>query len=196
MKSIFQKLWNHVLTGFLFVMPILVCLAVISKFWNDLLKYGAKLSRLIRLHTILGPSGDAVLAVVLFLVICSGAGFLIRVAFLRRLRDRVDEKLGQMIPGYNQVKSQTQKQIGLGKEEGPLYPACLIRIHDLWQPGYIVEDSQEGTTTVFVPQAPTHVSGQVYVVQEDQLRRLQIDSKALDAKLKQLGKGITGRQEG
>ncbi len=39
MKSIFHRLWNHVLAGFLFVMPILVCLAVIGRFWNDLLKF-------------------------------------------------------------------------------------------------------------------------------------------------------------
>ena len=194
MKPIFHRLWNHVITGFLFLMPILVCLAIIGRFWKDLLKYGAMLSKLIRLHTILGPSGDAVLAIILFLLLCAGAGFLIRIAFLRRLRDRIDEKLGQIIPGYSQVKSQTQKQIGIGKEEERNYPACLVRVQDLWQPGYIVEENQDGTATVFIPQAPTHVSGQVYVVQENQLRRLQIDSKALNSKLRQLGKGITGKQ--
>jgi len=194
MKSIFQKLRNHIITGFLFLMPILVCLAVVGKFWNDLLKYGARLSKLIGLHTLLGPSGDAVLAIILLLLICSGAGFLIQIAFLKGLRDRIDEKLGQIIPGYNQVKSQTQKQVGIGKEEERVYAACLVRVQDLWQPGYIIEDNQDGTATVFVPQAPTHVSGQVYVVQQDQLRRLQIDSKTLNSQLQQLGKGIAGKQ--
>jgi len=67
-------------------------------------------------------------------------------------------------------------------------------VQDLWQAGYIIEDNQDGTHTVFVPQAPTYANGQVYVVQKDQLKRLQIDSKTLNNKLKQLGKGIKGIQ--
>ena len=193
MESIFQKLRNHIITGFIFVMPILICLIVIGKFWNDLLKYGGKLSKLMGLDTVLGPSGDAFLAIILFLLICTGAGFLIRISFLKRFSDKIDEKLGQIIPGYNQIKSQTEKQIGIEKKEDRVYPACLVRVQDLWQPGYIIEDNQDGTHTVFVPQAPSYASGQVYVVQKDQLRRLQIDSKTLNGKLQQLGKGIIGK---
>jgi uncharacterized membrane protein len=190
MESIFQKLRNHIITGFIFVMPILICLIVIGKFWNDLLKYGSKVNKFIGFHSLLGSSGDAVLALILFLVICTGAGFLIRISFLKRFSGKIDEKLGQIIPGYTQIKSQTQKQIGIEKKEDRVYPACLVKVHDLWQPGYIVEDNQDGTNTVFVPQAPTHASGQVYVVQTDQLRRLDMDSKSLNNKLQQLGKGI------
>ena len=194
MKSIFLKLRNHIITGFIFVMPVLITLAVIGKFWNDLLKMGAKLSKFIHLHTVIGPSADAILAFILLLLICILAGFLIRISFLKRFCDKIDEKLGQIIPGYNQIKSQTQKQIGIEKKEDPVYPACLVKVQDLWQPGYIIEDNQDRTHTVFVPQAPTYANGQVYVVQKDQMKRLQIDSKTLNNILKQLGKGIKGIQ--
>jgi uncharacterized membrane protein len=175
-------------------MPVLVIMAVIGKFWNDLLKMGAKVSKIIPLQTVIGPSADAVLAFILFLLICIIAGFLIRISFLKKFSEKIDEKVGQIIPGYNQVKSQTHKQLGIGKKEDPVYTACLIKVQDLWQPGYIIEDNQDGTHTVFVPQAPTYANGQVYVVQKDQLKRLQIDSKTLNNKLKQLGKGIKGIQ--
>jgi hypothetical protein len=102
--------------------------------------------------------------------------------------------VGQIIPGYKQIKSQTNKQLGIGKKEDPVYPACLVKVQDLWQPGYIIEDNQDGANTVFVPQAPTYANGQVYVVLKDQLKRLQIDSKTLNNILKQLGKGIKGIQ--
>ncbi len=194
MRSLFRKLRNHIVTGFLFVMPILICLAVLGKFWNDLLKYGERLSKLLHLHTLLGPAGDAVLAIILFLLICTGAGFFIRITYLKRLRDSIDEKLGQIIPGYNQLKSQTQKQIGVEKKADHIYPACLVSVQEVWQPGYVIEDNEDGTNTVFVPQAPSHAGGQVYIVPEVRLRRLQIDSKTLNSRLQQFGKGIGGRQ--
>jgi len=101
MKSIFLKLRNHIITGFIFVMPVLVILAVIGKFWNDLLKMGAKVSKIIPLQTFIGASADAVLAFILFLLICIIAGFLIRISFLKNFSDNIDGKLAQIIPGYN-----------------------------------------------------------------------------------------------
>ncbi len=192
MKSIFLKLRNHIITGFIFVMPVLVILAVIGKFWNDLLKMGAKVSKFIDLQTVIGPSADAVVAFVLFLLICIIAGFLIRISFLKDFSNKIDGKLGEIIPGYSQIKSQSQKQLGIEKKEDPVYTACLVKVQDLWQPGYIIEENQDGTNTVFVPQAPTYSNGQVYVVQKEQLKRLQLDSKALNEVLKHLGKGIKG----
>jgi len=190
MKSIFLKLRKHIITGFIFVMPVLVILAVIGKFWGDLLKMGAKASKFIHLNTVFGPSADALLAIIVFLLVCIIAGFLIRISFLKNVSDKIDGTVGQIIPGYNQMKSQTNKQLGIEKKEDPVYPACLVKVQDLWQPGYIIEDNQDGTNTVFVPQAPTYANGQVYVVQKEQLKRLQIDSKTLNNILKQLGRGL------
>ena len=65
-----------------------------------------------------------------------------------------------------------------------------MRVQDLWQPGYIVEQSPGGTQTVFVPQAPAFPAGQVYVVDSDRIKKLDMDSAALNARLRQLGKGI------
>jgi len=194
MKSIFLKLHKHIITGFIFVMPVLIILAVIGKFWGDLLKMGAKVSKFIHLHSVIGPSADALLAIIVFLLVCIIAGFLIRISFLKNVSDKIDGKVGQIIPGYNQIKSQTNKQLGIEKREDPVYTACLVKVQDLWQPGYIIEDNQDGANTVFVPQAPTYANGQVYVVQKDQMKRLQIDSKTLNNILKQLGKGIKGIQ--
>ena len=58
------------------------------------------------------------------------------------------------------------------------------------QPGYVIEEHPDGTHTVFVPRAPAVGSGQVYVADPSQLKRLAIDSAALNTCLKQLGKGM------
>lgn len=189
-RSTVARLRNHVVTGFIFLMPVLVSLAVILRFWNHLLRIGGKFSRLLRVDTVLGPSGDAVMAVAFFLVICVIAGYLVRFSFLRRVSDRVDRQLDSFFPGYRQLRSETRRKIGVDKEEVPSFDACLVKVQELWEPGYVVERNPDGMLTVFVPQAPATTQGQVYVAQPDQVRMLGVDSAELDARLKKLGKDI------
>ena len=191
MRTTYDRVRNHIITGFIFIMPVLICLVVLSRFWKHLLRVGGLLSRGLRINTVLGASGDAVLACIFFLLVCAAAGFLVRFSFLKRWGDRVDARLSRTVPGYSQLRAQTKKKVGAEKEEGPpRFEACLVRIHDLWEPAYIVEENPDGTETVFVPQAPAGSYGQVYVVHPSQLQKLGIDSVELNAHLKDFGRGI------
>ena len=197
MRAFFSRLRRLIVTGFIFIMPVLISLAVLMRFWKHILRVGSLLSRLMRIDTVFGPSGDAVVAVVFFLCVCLLAGLLIRVSFLRRLSERMDHKLNDWIPGYGQLRSETTKKLGVEKTEEPRFDACLVKMQELWEPGYIIEENPDGTDTVFVPQAPAFTNGQVYVVDPSRIRKLDIDSAALNAHLNRLGKGImshTGSQ--
>ena len=191
MSKTYERVRNHVVSGFLFIMPVLICLAVISRFWKHLLQVGGLLSRGLRIDTALGPSGDAVMACVFFLLLCGVAGFLMHISLLKRWGDRMDERLSRFVPGYSQLRSEARKKVGVEKDQGPpRFEACLVRVHELWEPGYIVELNPDGTETVFVPQAPAGLYGHVYVVNPTQLKRLGIDSVELSAHLKDFGKGM------
>jgi len=191
MAKTYQRVRNHIVTGFIFIMPVLICLVVLSRFWKHLLRVGGLLSRGLRIDTFLGPSGDAIVACIFFLLVCAAAGFLVHFSFLKGWGERIDERLSRVVPGYSQLRSEAKKRVGAEREEGPpRFEACLVRIQDLWEPGYIVEENPDGTETVFVPQAPAGRYGQVYVVHPSQLRKLGIDSVELEAHLKEFGKGI------
>jgi uncharacterized membrane protein len=193
MHAMFSRLRNHIITGFIFIMPVLIVVAVLMKFWQQMLKVGGLLSRLLRIDTVLGPSGDAVLAVVFFILVCIVAGLLIRISFLRRISERMDRRLNDLIPGYSQIRSEATKKIGVERPQEPLFDACLVRMQELSQPAYIIEQNPDGTQTVFVPQAPSFTTGQVYVVDPSRVKRIPINSAALNAYLKALGKGIMSR---
>src|SRR5215467_6416568 len=108
MRSVYRICRNHIITGFIFLMPVLIALAVISKFWSSLLKMGNRVSKLIHVHTLLGPNGDAIMAVILFLLLCVIAGFLVKMSVFKKLSDSLDETLASFIPGYTDVKKQTE----------------------------------------------------------------------------------------
>jgi hypothetical protein len=115
---------------------------------------------------------------------------LIRISFLRRASERLDRQLNDLIPGYSEIRSEATKKIGVEKPKEPLFDACLVKMEELWQPGYIIEQNPDGTDTVFVPQAPAFTTGQVYVVDPSRIKKLAINSAALNAHLNRLGKGI------
>ena len=187
---ILAHLRNRIVSGFIFIMPVLITVLVLGQFWKRLLKIGGGLSKMLGIDTILGPSGDAVAAVLFFVVVCLIAGYLTRISFLRRVSERIDENLNQLIPGYSQVRTEATRKVGIGNREEPRYETCLVKVGELWQPGYLVESNVDATHTVFVPQAPLAAVGQVYVVESGRVRKLDLDSAALDARLKALGKGV------
>ena len=190
MHAIFTRTRNLIVTGFIFIMPVLISIVILARFWKHMLKVGGGVSKLLRIDTVLGPSGDAVIAVVFFLSICFVAGLLIRISFLRRASERIDRRLNELIPGYSQIRSEATKKIGVASDGEPHFDACLVKAQELSQPGYIIEQNVDGTRTVFVPQAPTFATGQVYVVEPSRIKKLDIDAAALNAHLKKLGKGI------
>lgn len=55
-----NRLRNRVVSGFIFIMPVLITVLILGQFWKHLLKVGNTLSRVLRIDTVLGPSGDAV----------------------------------------------------------------------------------------------------------------------------------------
>jgi len=190
MKSNYKIIRNHIITGFIFLMPVLISLAVIGKFWGKLLVLGNKVSKLIRVDTLLGPTGDAVIALLLFLILCVTAGFLVKMTVFKRMSDWLDEKLSGFIPGYNDLRKETVVKIGKGPKE-EIFETCLVHLHDHWKPAYLIDVNDNGDATVFIPAAPNFKTGEVLVTQLGSYKKLKIDSKALNAHLIKLGKGLS-----
>ena len=190
MKRACRIIRNHVITGFIFLMPVLISIAVIGKFWNKLLAVGQKVAKFLRVDTLLGATGDAIIAVILLLLLCVAAGFLVKLTVFKRMSDWLDEKLAVFIPGYNDLRKETEIKIGAGPKE-EVFETCLVHTQEHWKPAYLIDVADTGDATVFIPVAPTFTTGQVAIVPSDCLKKLKIDSKALNGYLKKLGKGIS-----
>src|SRR5215831_15384484 len=58
MHAAWIRLRSHIVTGFIFIMPVLITLAVLMKFWNHLLKVGSRLAKLLHHLRPLRRRGD------------------------------------------------------------------------------------------------------------------------------------------
>ena len=74
------------------------------------------------------------------------------------------------------------------KNADALKPA-LVSIEDGWQLGYLLESLENGWVAVFLPQAPTPMSGNVMYLPTDRVRPLDISMIQAMAVVKRLGTG-------
>jgi hypothetical protein len=187
MKSALKQIRNHIVTGFIFVLPTLVIVFVISKYWKYLVSFGGKLSKVIFLDTVLGPIGDAIL---FLLLICVVAGFLVKLTVFKSLSDKIDEWLGSMIPSYSTLKGDALKTLGTESDGATVYQTCLVRMGVLWQPAYLIDSKEDGSIVAFVPNVPEVNTGRVMLAGANDWKPSSLDSLALNGILKKLGKGL------
>lgn len=180
---------NHVITGFIFLMPVLITILVIGKFWDKLLTSGGKAAKLLRIDTLFGPAGDAIMALFILILLCVAAGFLVKMSVFKRMSDWLDAKLAGFIPGYNDLRKEAELKIGAAPEE--VFETCLVHTEQHWKPAYLIDIDEDGNATVFIPVAPTFTTGQVVVTTSNNYKKLKIDSKALNTYLQNMGKGLS-----
>jgi uncharacterized membrane protein len=190
MRRTYKIIRNHIITGFIFLMPMLITIAVVGKFWNALLKAGNRVSKFIRVDTLLGTNGDAIIALILFLLLCIIASFLVKLTVFRRMSDWLDAKLAGFIPGYNDLRKKTEVKIGQAPKE-EVFETCLVHTQEHWRPAYLIDVAESGDATVFIPGAPTFNTGYVAVIPASSYKKLKIDSQTLNSYLTKLGKGLT-----
>ena len=106
------------------------------------------------------------------------------------MSDWLDDKLASFIPGYTDIRKQTETKIGKGPEE-QVFETCLVQTQEHWKPAYLIDTAENGDAVVFIPAAPTFNTGQVIMAPANSYKKLKIDSKTLNACLKKLGKGLT-----
>lgn len=189
MKRAYKTTRKHIIRGFIFIMPVLITLVVIGKFWDKFLAAGGKVAQLLRIDTLFGPSGDAIIAVLLFLLLCVMAGFLVKMTIFKRMNDWLDGKLSDFLPGYSDLKKDAEVKIGTAKEA--VFETCLVHTEEHWKPAYLIDADEGGNATVFIPTAPTFTIGQVVVVPAGSYKKLKIDSSVLNSYLGSLGKGLS-----
>jgi uncharacterized membrane protein len=116
---------------------------------------------------------EHVLSLALVLVICFLVGAAARTAGLRMLRDRIRRKVLDRIPGYELLRSLTQRLAGTG-DEHTWEPALIDTDDGALVPAFIIEECDNGCVTVFVPSVPTPLAGAVYILSRDRVHPLDV----------------------
>jgi uncharacterized membrane protein len=168
MKNSLLFFARAVLSGFLIILPIYLSILL-------LLKAMGSVAKLAHPFTMLLPEWFP--AEKLFsLLIVVGFCFLIGAAILtrrgRRIRERLETRFFERLPGYALFRSLTHQLAGDTREKA--WKPALAEIEEALVPAFIIEEFEDGRYTVFVPSIPTPLAGTVYILERSRVHPLDV----------------------
>jgi uncharacterized membrane protein len=128
-----------------------------------------------------------VLSLLFVLIVCLLIGVAVRTQAGRAAREQIEKSLFEKIPGYALFRSLTQQLAG-SREETVWKPA-LVEIEEALVPAFIIEEFEDGRFTVFVPSAPTPLSGSVYILTPERVHPIDVPFTLAIKSLSRWGSG-------
>ena len=173
--------------GLLFLLPLVLIVIVLGHAMRLAGSVAQPLSKLLPVDAVLGVGEVTVLAVLVLILISFSAGLFARTAGGERIMRWSESSLLGGLPQYQLVKSMAQGLAQVESAEG-VHPA-LISVDGGWQLGYLLEPLEHGWVSVFLPQAPTPMSGTLMYLPGDRVRPLGITMLQAMSIVKAMGVG-------
>ena len=175
--------------GLLFLLPVVLIAIVLKQAMQLVGKIVRPISNYLPVEAVVGVWGETLLAALVLILVSLVAGLVARTNVGRRIMRWFENSLLGGLPQYQMVKSMAEGLAHVESAEG-VDPA-LVSIEGGWQIGYLLEPLEDGWVTVFLPQAPTPMSGNVMYLPAARVRPLGITIGQAMALVKHIGVGST-----
>jgi len=192
--SLVKMLKATAVGGLLFLLPLIVVTLLLGQAVRIASIVTQPISNLLTLDDVIGPTGEKLLAAVGLAVVALGAGLVARTKLGRSMRRGFEHSFLGALPQYQMIKSMAEGLAQVEKAEG-VSPA-LVSIEEGWQIGYLLEPLDNGWVAVFLPQAPTPMSGNVMYFPAERVRILDISMAQAMMIVKHMGIGSAGALRG
>jgi uncharacterized membrane protein len=169
MQSLFRFLKTTLVGGLVVLVPVAICAYIIAAVVKAVLGGLAPIAALLPAQSPGGIGLMGLIAVALVVAVCFLFGLLVRTAGGRALGGWVENRLFNLLPGYELIKRVTQQFAGTGET---LATPVAVRLGDSQQIGFLVEEITPGQVTVFIPAAPALTFGTLHIVSADRVEKL------------------------
>lgn len=187
MTRIVDFLKTTIIGGLVFLVPLVLVLMVLKRAFEMASKVATPVVAHFPAHQVAGIAIGTLAAVLLLMLVAFAAGLAARTDTGRAMTRWVGESFLGAMPQYRVVTSMAE---GLTKiEQGKGLRPALVSTEGAWQLCYVLEEMRRGWVAVFIPQAPTPLSGNVLYVPSERVRRLDINIGEAMQLVKQMGAG-------
>jgi uncharacterized membrane protein len=176
-----------VLGGILFLLPLVVAVAVITKALSIVHSLATPMLENLPIETVAGAALIHVVSIVVLVLLCFLAGLAAQRPAAGRLVNYLEQDVLMKFPPYALLRTRTES-ILKPEDRDKLTPA-VVRFDDYWQLAYHIETLNDGRAVVFLPGSPDPWSGSVCTVDGDRVGALDATVKSMGDALKRLGKG-------
>ena len=179
-----------ILGGVLFLVPFVLLVLVLERAVVFARKVLTPVAHYFPESPILGVAGATLASVLVLLVVCFGAGMVARTAGGQRFFTRIEETFLTRLPGYTMYRGALDDlERNLKTLGNPSTRAVFVRIEDAWQIGFVADTLDNGDLAVFVPGAPSPLSGSLFFLEPDRVRDSGLSVNEAMAMLRRIGVG-------
>jgi uncharacterized membrane protein len=173
--------------GVVFLLPVVVTLAVLGQALALMARVVQPVAAMFPDRQVGGVALASLVAMLMLLLLCYGAGLLARAALGRTLSASFEDRLQTIYPRYTVIKGMTQA-LGVDGVKSDL-KTVLVSFDDHQILAIEVERLPDGRVVVFLPGAPDPWSGNVVMVTQERVAAAPVEIGALHRSLKRIGRG-------
>jgi uncharacterized membrane protein len=173
--------------GVVFLLPVVVTLAVLGQALALMARVVQPMAAMFPDRQVGGVALASLVAMLMLLLLCYGAGLLARAALGRTLSASFEDRLQTIYPRYTVIKGMTQA-LGVDGVKSDL-KTVLVSFDDHQILAIEVERLPDGRVVVFLPGAPDPWSGNVVMVPQERVAAVPVEIGALHRSLKSIGRG-------
>lgn len=174
--------------GLLFLLPLIIIGALIGQVVPIVITIAEFLGEIIPIRTPGGIALLVLLAIVVLLLLCFGAGVLARRTFGKRLSAGFEKLLLMLFPRYAIIKDQMASSVG-GHDNRPQMKPVIVSFDDRVRIAMEIERTEGDLVTVYLPGSPDPWSGSVAIVNAAQVQETDVEFGDAVAICEQLGRG-------
>lgn len=181
MQKVIRFLRGTAFNGLLILIPILLLWSLLDEVLLDIVAMAEPLAAMFPNHFLPAFLQPWISGAILLLLLCLAVGLVARITFVGRFFMTLERRTLGRISVYQLLKRWADSLLGKTDGQSGAYSCALLTL----MPGrrqlvYVIEKSAE-QTTVLIPTAPAGLSGQLLLVDNDQLN--DIDTSVAEAML-------------
>ena len=187
MKKIFDFVKAMVIGGVLFFIPLIILIVILQKAFQIAAVLVMPIIKFLNVTHIFGIGVEIIVAIAIILFILYLGGLISKTSRAKKAVKKIEDALLSKVPGYDMIKNMGESFVGF--EGNTSISTVLARIEDAWQYGFLIEEIEGEQYAVYVPGAPNPMSGSVYILEKDRIKKTNIPLQAAMKSLRGLGIG-------
>ncbi len=187
MKNNFNFIKDMIIGGILFFIPLIILIVVLQKALQIASVLVGPIIKLLDITNIFGVGAEIVISIVIILFVLYLAGRISKTMMAKKAVTKLEQNLLSKIPGYDLLKKTGESFAGFESENS--LPIVLARIEDAWQLAFLIEEIEGENFAVYIPGIPSPLSGSLYFLEKNRIKKTNIPMKDAMKCMRGLGKG-------
>jgi len=187
MKNTYDFLKNMIIAGIIFFIPLVILVVILQKAFQILAVLVSPIIKLLNITNVFGIGAEIFISIILTLFLLYIGGLLAKTTRAKTAIAKLEESLLSKIPGYEVLKKTGESFAGF-ENDNKLH-TVLARIEDAWQLAFLIEEIEGENYAVYIPGAPNPMSGSVYILEKERIKRTNIPMRDAMKCLRGLGVG-------